>query len=117
MLLYRNAEGGWCLAELQINVAAFVRLKGRAGGGHDIFNFARALMAYDPSVYNYRGDCDEAACEKAGAGLLIGCEFEGGCKTAERAARLGAGEGDVPGRGAQLEGQHARLGGGGAGGD
>ena len=65
-------------------------LKGRAGGGHDIFNFARALMAYDPSVYNYSGECDEAACEKAGAGLLIGFKVAGGCKTEERAARLAA---------------------------
>lgn len=68
----------------------FITLKGREGGGHDIFNFARALMAYDSTVYNYSGECSEEACEKAAAGLLIGFKVSGGCKSEELATKLAA---------------------------
>lgn len=88
LVIYGSATEERRFAEVQINLARFVELKGRKNGGHEIFNFARALMAYDPTVYNYSGECTEEACDKAAAGLLIGFKVAGGCKAAEQAESL-----------------------------
>lgn len=88
LVIYRSATEERRFAEVQINLARFVELKGRKNGGHEIFNFARALMAYDPTVYNYSGECTREACDKAAAGLLIGLKVAGGCKADEQAESL-----------------------------
>ena len=97
MMLFRNAEGGWCLAELQINVAGFVRLKGRKGGGHGS-GAGRARMdgadapACSADLRRVRDRPTErrSRCLRAPASLLcVGCRCDVQCG-AMRVDALGA---------------------------
>ena len=37
--------------EVQINLESMLAIKNAPGAGHQIFNFARSLRAYDPATY------------------------------------------------------------------
>ena len=59
------------MGEVQINVKEFVELKGRKGGGHVVFDFARTIMAYDPSTFQYEGELSERVLGMIGAGSIL----------------------------------------------
>jgi hypothetical protein len=42
--------GGVAEGEVQINLESMLSIKNAPGAGHQIFNFARSLRAYDPAT-------------------------------------------------------------------
>ena len=68
------------MGEVQINVKEFVELKGRKGGGHEVFDFARTIMAYDPSTFKYSGKLSERVLGMIGAGSILELTLNKQCK-------------------------------------
>ena len=81
-------EGRFVLGEVQINVAAFVELKGREGGGHEIFDYARTIMAYEESTYKYQGKWSAQLRDMVAAGSILELDLEQGCQGIENVREL-----------------------------
>ena len=80
--------GQFMMGEVQINVKDFVELKAREGGGHEIFDYARTIMAYDPSTFVYRGEVNERVFDMIGGGSIVDLDLSGRCKSIELVQRL-----------------------------
>ena len=65
------APGVYRWAEVQVNLKSMVAIKGRAGGGHDAFKFARAIGAYSAGSYEFQGGVDAELCGRIAAGVLL----------------------------------------------
>ena len=78
------------MGEVQINVKEFVELKGRKGGGHEVFDFARTIMAYDPSTFKYNGELSERVFGMIGAGSILELDLRGQCSGIEKVRALAA---------------------------
>ena len=76
------------MGEVQINVKEFVELKGRKGGGHEVFDFARTIMAYDPSTFKYKGELSERVLGMIGAGSILELDLETQCYGIENVRAL-----------------------------
>ena len=76
------------MGEVQINVKEFVELKGRKGGGHEVFDFARTIMAYDPSTFQYNGELSERVLGMIGAGSILELNLGEQCKGIEKVQTL-----------------------------
>ena len=59
-------EGGH-LVELQLNLEAFVEIKG--SGGHAAYSTGRMLQAFEENVYSFIGGTNQASCEDIACGL------------------------------------------------
>ena len=59
-------EGGH-LVELQLNLEAFVEIKG--SGGHAAYSTGRMLQAFERNVYSFIGSTNQASCEDIACGL------------------------------------------------
>lgn len=81
-------NGKWVFCEVQINLAAMVIIKGRKGGGHDVFKFARSIAAYTESTYSWTGAASEELCEKIENGMLVAIDLQGDATLAETPALL-----------------------------
>ena len=77
------------MGEVQINVTEFVELKGRKSGGHEVFDFARTIMAYDPSTFQYEGELSERVLGMIGAGSILQLVLWEQCKGIENVRALG----------------------------
>ena len=64
-------------AEIQLNLESFVDIKNGklTGGGHRPFKVARAIEAYSPATFMYKGLLTEEVVEKVAAGMLLSVEF------------------------------------------
>jgi len=58
-------------AEVQVNLKSLVAIKGREGGGHDAFKFARSIGAYSAGSYEFKGGADAELCGRIAAGVLL----------------------------------------------
>ena len=77
------------MGEVQINVKEFVELKKREGGGHEIFDYARTIMAYDPSTFIYKGKLtDPHVLDMIFAGSIIELDLSAGCYSIEMVKQL-----------------------------
>ena len=76
------------MGEVQINVKEFIELKGRKGGGHEVFDFARTIMAYDPSTFKYDGELSERVLGMIGAGSILELNLPGEFKGIEKVQSL-----------------------------
>ena len=76
------------MGEVQINVKEFVELKGRKGGGHEVFDFARTIMAYDPSTFQYKGGLSDRVLKMIGAGSILLLDLSEQCKGIENIRAL-----------------------------
>ena len=69
--MFEASPGEWQWGELQVNLMAMVRIKSRPGSGHDVYKFARSIAAYDPSMFTYKGGCDDSLCDRVKAGMIM----------------------------------------------
>ena len=63
-------------AEVQVNLKRLVAIKGREGGGHDAFKFARTIGAYSAVSYEFKGGVDAELCGRIAAGVLLKVDLE-----------------------------------------
>ena len=71
LCLFEVEPGVYRWGEVQVNVEDMVAIKGRPGGGHDAFKFARSIGAYSEGSYQFAGGCDAELCAQIAAGLLL----------------------------------------------
>lgn len=67
---------GFCrYVEIQVNVRPFVERKNSETGGHEVFNRARAVEAYNEETLHYVGLATEEAWKMANGGTLLAADF------------------------------------------
>ena len=71
LCIFEVEPGVYRFGEVQVNVKCMVAIKGRPGGGHDAFKFARSIGAYSADSYQFEGGCDPDLCTRIAAGSLL----------------------------------------------
>eukprot|EP00040_Diaphanoeca_grandis_P019776 m.104705 g.104705 ORF g.104705 m.104705 type:complete len:701 (-) comp27588_c0_seq1:69-2171(-) len=74
LCVFKHNEG-WVYGEVQLNLAELVQIKGRKGGGHDVFKYARSIAAYTESTYTWQGAASIEMCDRIENGMLINVDL------------------------------------------
>ena len=77
LCLFEVEPGVYRWGEVQVNVQDMLAIKGRPGGGHDAFKFARSIGAYSEGSYQFTGGCGSELYAQIAAGLLLKVDLNG----------------------------------------
>ena len=71
-----QAGGVYRWGEVQVNLTSMVEIKGREGGGHAAYKFARSIGAFYEGSYQHEGGCDDDLCARVAAGVLLKVDLQ-----------------------------------------
>ena len=80
----------WSWGEVQVNLLGMVEIKGRKGGGHAVFKYARSLEAYNAVTWRFEGDLTAEVASQVAAGMQSELGLSNAIKTPEAVSRLSA---------------------------